>query len=165
MRYADALQKDQNAVFLLEGDKLYADVKGLRFHLETKEELYILNEVFVKGDYAFENNEEFVFIDIGMNVAITSLYFSAKPNCKKIYSFEPFEDTYKQALYNISLNEQGKKITAFNYGLGSSERTLEVDYLPEQKGSMGIGGVPGHVNHSLEFEKSAVANKGGTTVA
>jgi FkbM family methyltransferase len=156
LRYADALKKDLGAIFTLQNGEIFVDLQNLRFNIQTKEELYILNEVFVKGDYGYENAVDFVLIDIGMNVGITSLYFSGKENCKKIYSFEPFEETYKQALFNISLNNATDKITAFNFGLGHSERTLEVDYLPEQKGSMGIAGVPKHVNNHLPSKKVAL---------
>lgn len=83
LRYADALQKDHKAVFSLQDDKVYVELQGLKFNIQTKEELYILNEVFVKGDYAYESNEDFIFIDIGMNVAITSLYFGAKKKLQK----------------------------------------------------------------------------------
>ncbi len=154
LRYADALQKEMNARFTLVNNEIFAEINNITFNVQTKEELYILNEVFLKQDYGYESKNNFVFIDIGMNVAVTSLFFSAKENCKHIYSFEPFEETYNQALRNITLNKSGHKITAHNFGLGDSDRMLHVDYLPEQKGSMGLTGVPQHVQKDRATKKA-----------
>jgi hypothetical protein len=41
---------------------------GLKIYVESYEELFILDEVFVQNDYRFLSNEKMVVIDIGANI-------------------------------------------------------------------------------------------------
>ena len=50
--------------------------------------------------------EDCVVIDIGMNTAMVSLLLAADSRVKKVYGFEPFQDTYKDALDNIANNNE-----------------------------------------------------------
>ena len=119
------------------------EVDGLRFAVQTAEELYILNEIFVNGVYNLRAAGQVVVWDIGMNVGLASLYFASQPEVAQVVSYEPFVPTYRQALKNIALNpEVGLKIAAFNVGVGDSERSLRVKYRYDIKGSVGISGLP-----------------------
>lgn len=119
------------------------EVGGLRFIVQTAEELYILNEIFVNGIYNLRTAEQVVVWDIGMNVGIASLYFASRPEVAHVVAYEPFAPTYRQALKNIGLNTgAGRKITPFNVGIGDSERSVRVAYRYDIKGSVGINGLP-----------------------
>ncbi|WP_146812359.1 FkbM family methyltransferase, partial [Aneurinibacillus danicus] len=103
-------------------------------------ELSILLEVLGSKIYDFETgNNNNVVIDIGMNIGIASLYFCNRESVSKVYSFEPFSETYEVAMENIRMNPQlSKKITAYNFGLGIRNAEIDVDYNPNFKGGMSI---------------------------
>ena len=114
--------------------------------------MFILNEIFIENIYNIELNENFSFIDIGMNVGFTSLFFANKKNCINVFSFEPFKKTYDLALKNLSINKFSSKINAFDYGLGFPERVLEVEYNENFKGSMGINGLAEYIEDGSQKE-------------
>ena len=128
-------------------DELFATIRGITISLQTGQDVSTLHEIFVKDCYNYQTTADFILIDIGLNVGITSLFFSVNPLCKHIFSFEPFEETYRQAMYNLSLNDNAVKINPFNYGLGAEERIEDVDYIPAYRGSMGINGIPSFIQN------------------
>lgn len=110
-------------------------INRTRFLIDKIEELLILNEIFAKGEYNFSWDKPCVVIDIGMNVGIASLFFAAKSNVSKVYSFEPFSETYQKAQANIGLNPKlKKKIEAFNYGLGKEAHVQTCSFNEDFKG-------------------------------
>ena len=89
----------------------------------------------------------FTFVDIGMNVGITSLFFANKPTCKRVIGFEPFQPTLSFAKKNLERNMISAKIQVNEYGLGYPERTIKVNYSEETKGSIGIyNQIPWYIN-------------------
>lgn len=88
-----------------------------------------IEEILVKDTYNLSCKDNSVVIDIGMNRAISSLFFAAKENVKEIYAFEPFEPTLALAKKNLALNpELNKKIKIFACGLGKEDIILEIPY-------------------------------------
>lgn len=138
--------KANNATFESINNKLMIQIDGLKFSVNSWEELLILNEVFVEGIYNFKLKEDFILFDIGMNVGITSLYFSKNEKCSSIFAFEPFSKTREFAKENFSLNHTSSKIIVYDFGLGYPERTIKVNYNEEFKGSVGINGVAEYIN-------------------
>jgi FkbM family methyltransferase len=135
---------------------LLVKFKNLSFEVRTGEDIYILHEIYYQGCYNFNTKEEYCVIDIGLNVGLASLYFSNMENVKKIYSYEPFSKTFAQAIKNFSYNQTAKeKIIAFNYGLGESNRDLELEYCDMWKGSLGINGLNKYKkeNNIISIEK------------
>ncbi|TAN12861.1 MAG: FkbM family methyltransferase [Chitinophagaceae bacterium] len=148
--------KTKATLTLESNDKLRINIEGISIYLQTWEELVILEEIFIKGIYNFICDDQYIFIDIGMNVGCTSLYFARSNNVLKVYGFEPFEATFQQAMNNFSINDFSKKICPFNYGLGKEDASLEVDYIPTFKGSMGINGIPSYLS-AYENQKILVS--------
>jgi FkbM family methyltransferase len=112
---------------------------GLQIYVESSEEFFIIKEVFIEKDYNLLSKESFVVFDIGMNIGLSSLFFGLNQSVSQIYSFEPVETTYKQALYNLKLNPNiSNKIEAFNFGLGGSTRVEKVLYNSQAKGNCGV---------------------------
>ena len=126
-----------------------ARFNDLKLYLESSEEFFIVKEVFVEKDYNLLSNDNFVVFDIGMNIGISSLFFALNKNVTQIYSFEPVETTYDQAVYNLELNKAySHKIESFNFGLGGSNRVEQVLYNSQAKGNCGI-----RLESSLVIEK------------
>lgn len=93
--------------------------------------------VLCHREYDFTGSGNYIMFDIGLNIAITSLFFAGKPEIVHIYGFEPFIPTYIQAVKNIAANpERSSKITAFDYGLGRCSKSIAVHYNKELSGSM-----------------------------
>jgi len=152
--------------FLADNGDLTVHIEDLNCQIQTYEEFFILNELFVNGVYNIQINGDFHLIDIGMNVGFTSLYFAQQPNCVSVNGYEPFKPTYLQALNNIALNERLKhKINAHNYGLGNADETITVTYDPGLKGNMGINGIPDYLagqSHNRISEQISIKNSSET---
>ncbi|WP_028669054.1 FkbM family methyltransferase [Runella zeae] len=147
-----------DAKFYKDNGDIYINVNGLRINLQTSEEFFIINEVFVNGIYNLNTDDEYILFDIGMNVGITSLYFVSKKNVTKIFAFEPFELTYNQAIKNIKINKFEKIINTYNYGLGGETKAMTVDYVPDFRGSMGKDGVPDYLRQKISFSMKQEIN-------
>ena len=142
-QYAIKIVENLKGKFLYKNNELIAEIEEIRFFINEADELFIINEVFVENCYNIILPEtNIIAIDIGMNVGITSLYLSAKKNVQKIYSYELFPPTFEHAVKNISLNPTGKKIIPHSYGWGSQNETLNLEYSAEEKGRMGLLGLP-----------------------
>lgn len=112
-----------------------------KIYIESLEEFNILNEIFVNHDYNFLTNDKSVIIDIGTNIGITSLFFSAQNYVKEIYAYEPIIDTYKQAEFNFQMNQDISKVKSFkNIGLGKDNREEFFLFDKNTKGNTGIRG-------------------------
>ncbi len=93
--------------------------------------------VFVREDYAFYDDADYIMIDIGFNLGFTSLKMAQRKNIKKIYAFEPFAQTLKQARENMALNPKlARKIKIFDYGLSDADKVKEIHYNPKMPGGM-----------------------------
>lgn len=140
------------------------EFNNIKIYVETFEEILIINEIFVKGDYNFFTNEKVVLIDIGTNIGIASLFFSKLDNVDRIYAFEPVDDTYNQALLNFKLNEEILKISEFNnYGLGKSDRKEVFLFNRNVKGNTGVRGeMSSSFVASQVIEKEVVIKKAST---
>ncbi|HMQ79585.1 MAG TPA: FkbM family methyltransferase [Ignavibacteria bacterium] len=89
---------------------------GLALNVNKNQgDLTTLFEVFVDEDYKFgeNSNEQINILDIGANVGYFSLYISKKFPNAKIFSFEPFPDTFVRLNEHFSGNNV-KNVTPFN---------------------------------------------------
>ncbi len=116
----------------------YCVDKG-RLHIEGSSfnTLITANEVLYKDEYFLQSQDKYVMFDIGLNIAMTSLYKAEDDNIKKIYAFEPFKPTFDLAVKNLKHNSSlSEKISIFNFGLGNQDKTLEINYNAERPGAM-----------------------------
>jgi len=121
---------------------LLVQMGEFKFIAETPQDFQIINEVIIDGCYNFQLDVPCVVLDIGMNVGMASIYFASKPEVTKVYGYEIFEPTFKQALRNFSLNQGiAGKIFPVNQGVGFPARKMELPYSYEVKGSIGIEGI------------------------
>ena len=127
----------------------------LKIYVESLEEFHILNEVFINEDYRFINKNNAILIDIGANIGITSLFFSKFNYIYKIYGFEPIQETYKQAIYNLQLNKNIHKVEWIkNIGLGKDDRKETFLFDKNTKGNTGVRGLlsPSYTNNRGAIE-------------
>lgn len=122
------------ACSLQQGNILSIDNKA-KIRITTREELVIIEEVFFNKIYSFQFNKKTTVIDIGMNVGIASIFFAANDNVTKVYSFEPFGTTFKDALFNIELNDTlQSKIIPHQFGIGGKDEMVTATYSSDFKG-------------------------------
>lgn len=109
-----------------------------QFLIQTREEFFILNEVYFSLDYEFFTDKEVIVFDIGANVGLATLFFSKKENVKQVFSFEPVEDTYTQAKKNFQLNPvDNQKIVVNNFGLAEEDKETFFVFDSDRKGRSG----------------------------
>lgn len=114
---------------------------SLKIYVETFEEFFILDEVFVQNIYNFSSNDKVILIDIGANIGTTCLFFSKLPNVEKIYAFEPVPITFQQATLNLGLNKEISKVVEIkNIGLGKNDREEIFLFNQNVKGNTGLRG-------------------------
>jgi len=146
-----------------ESNEILVELCGIKLHVQTSEELYILNEIFVENIYNIILTEKnpLIIWDIGMNVGFSSLYFAAKYNNCFVISYEPFTQTYDRAMANLSLNPHlSDRINAQNAGIGSSNKKLSVEYCSEFKGSIGVSGLPKRfINQNIKISRDDILIK------
>lgn len=118
--------------------RLLVSIDDINVFFSNNNEFSILCEVFGARSYDFEiRHNSNILIDIGMNIGIASLYFSSRKDVSKVYSFEPFLETYRVARENMNINPHlSKKVTAYNFGLSTNNLEVEVDYDSKFKGDM-----------------------------
>lgn len=149
--YLLKLKSLPSTLFQLNEENIIISIYGINYFISTREEVFILYEIFINGIYNFEFSDPCVVIDIGMNVGFASLFFASKENVEKVISYEPFQPTYKKALRNFQLNPNiSKKITPINLGAGLKDEKRIVDYCEEWAGSATI-------TDDLHFHPKAMA--------
>ena len=121
---------NKNNKYFLEGNNLFLTSFSKNIYTTAK-------SVLLNNEYNFSITEPYIMIDIGFNIGITSLYFAKDENIKKIYGFEPFFPTYKNAEENLKLNpELAKKIQLHNYGLAAEEKIENIYFNKDHIGQM-----------------------------
>ena len=114
---------------------------GLKIYVESYEELFILDEVFVQNDYNFLTDEKMIVMDIGANIGISCLFFSQLNCVEKIYAYEPVGATFDQAVLNLELNKEISKVVQLNnFGLGKNNRDVVFLFDRNVKGNTGSRG-------------------------
>jgi FkbM family methyltransferase len=109
--------------------------------VSSAEEFQVINEVFFNKDYDVVTPRRMVFVDIGMNSGLVSLFAAGNKDVWKIYGFEPFRAPFQRALANFQLNPTiAAKIDPKNIALGDSNRSVEVLSTPESTIGMSIRG-------------------------
>jgi len=119
------------------GKGLISQINGVKIKEEHLTDFDIVHEIFVERVYNLSNlKKHTVVVDMGMNIGAASLYFAKNDNVDAIYGFEPFKDTYEQAICNFEMNSSyiKNKIHPFNYGLLDCTDILSVDITAEETG-------------------------------
>jgi FkbM family methyltransferase len=121
----DLLQHPKVAVDHVKPYSFMAVINGLRFNVASLSNMAVLYEIFIEEIYAVDlMPDNILLLDIGMNVGVASQYFASNAKVKAVYGYEPFLETYQEALTNLRLNESiQQKIFCNQYGVsGVSEK-------------------------------------------
>jgi FkbM family methyltransferase len=134
-------QQGRGIFFYDNESRLRLSIEGVHFFVNFTDELFVINEVFVAGEYNFRSMDEIVVIDVGLNIGATSLFFARQKNVRRVYAYELFEPTFLAAQKNLSINDSSK-IVRQNVGLGKESRQLRIQYSSANKATMGLKGLP-----------------------
>jgi FkbM family methyltransferase len=126
--------------FTLKDKKLLLTLgSGIVFEIKNSGMLDVICEIFAQDIYGYSSKYQHIVIDIGMNIGAASLFFASLENVKYIYAFEPFLQTFNNAMDNFNLNENlAKKIKAFNFGISDTDKTVTISYSEEDSAGMTI---------------------------
>jgi FkbM family methyltransferase len=106
-------------------DKIILPESGLQFYNGISNgDLF---NIFYEKDYDFLPVKDRVVIDIGANIADSSIYF-AMSGAKKVIALEPFPKNFEIAQKNITLNGFTDKIELLNAGCcGGQSKDMVLD--------------------------------------
>jgi FkbM family methyltransferase len=109
------------------GDAAVLTVNGISLYARSLDDLNFVGEIFGENAYNFLPAGDCCVIDVGMNIALASLSFAAKPEVREIHAFEPFASTFERAIDNIALNPMlATKITPHRVGLSDKDWSGEL---------------------------------------
>ena len=105
-------------------DYVYRLWNGLRVHATgSKWDFFILNEIFVIGEYDVKlPKEPKTIVDVGANIGAASLFFANKYRKAKIFSIEPFKKNFERLKSNVEENKLSSRVKAFNIALGDKRK-------------------------------------------
>ena len=129
---------------------------GFPMIVDPKRDIGLEHKIYFTGEYetgtlrflqGFLKNKG-VFLDIGANIGLYSLYISYYFPEIKILSFEPLNSAHAILSENIRLNEF-KNIETFNFALGSKRESLYINENEYERGSSFITTEPTNEEISL----------------
>ncbi len=132
----------KNGFFIDKKNYFIKTPDGITFKYKGISALTTLTEVlevflFKEYEFFFKDSQRIIVFDAGVNMAASTLFFANKNKVKKVYAFEPFKSTCIKSMQNIALNPNLKdKVELLNYGLGNSDRIIEVPYDEKESGGM-----------------------------
>ena len=110
------------------GESKIFDIKNAKFYLPNFPEDSISQCIVCIKDYwdrsALEKINKYlpdnaVILDIGANIGSHTIYWALERNAQKIYSFEPYEQTFDILTINIALNNLKDIVILSNKGLSN----------------------------------------------
>lgn len=150
-----AIQRENGSVFI---KRPIAGNNVLTLKIESYDTVWAVIEIFKSNDYDFFGKGNFIFIDVGMNVGVASLFFAKESNITRVYGFEPIKETFEEAQVNFKLNPWLEdKISVSNFGLAGENKTIRIPSV--LSGSLDVSiydsllkGSSGEADDTLEIE-------------
>lgn len=105
-----------------ERDAVNVTINGCVYPADCWEELYILHEIHLAGDYDLMPSCLAVLVDVGANVGFTSIFLAGLLPDLLVEAFEPVPVNYHRALRNVDANPAvAPRISVANLGLSSAD--------------------------------------------
>lgn len=131
--------KTGNELLFQSKAELTADIYGMRYDGQTKivtlqNGLRFYDGIDNGNLYQIFNDEDYSFllpvqdltvIDIGANIADSSIYFALK-GAKSVIALEPFKNNYETAKRNVSMNHMEDRINLVNSGISGQSKEIIV---------------------------------------
>lgn len=127
-----------NVEVLDDGRSLF-HIENISFYCDTRSDYNVVQELYDDGSYYFkQKNNKYTVIDIGMNTGIAALYFAKNDWVTAVYGYEPFNETYMQAIENFAINKLSirNKIISHNFGLDDRASIKQINYNASFSGGM-----------------------------
>lgn len=125
---------ENNQIVINNDNKICYKTPEIEIAVNTFDELSNIREIYGEYSYRFftgDDSKKCVLMDIGANIAGASVWFAQMQQAEAVYAYEPFMDTVKSAMYNISNNPSAaQKVELFPYGLGTEEEKKTIGYNP-----------------------------------
>ena len=134
--YIEPIEKNGNIVSLKSGGKMYVPyfkTDAIQNVIVNSDDYYEIDTLVDLKDYI---PEKAVIMDIGANIGNHTVFFSNVCKAKKVYSFEPIQDTFAILEKNISINGLEGTVAAYNVAVGSKRGNAAVKSFDEKN----IGG-------------------------
>ncbi len=141
-------------------EDLIVDIGDAKFYVPNYPVDYV-QSCIVNGKTFYENailqelrsyiKENAVILDIGANIGNHSVYWAAKANAKRIYSFEPVQDTFKILEKNIQINELTDKVRIYNMGLSNEKINGSISHYDPK--NIGATSIKQDLNGNLVLDK------------
>jgi FkbM family methyltransferase len=123
---------------------LILEIGACRYPAACWEELCILAELYLSGDYDFLPRGPTLLVDIGANVGFTSIFLAAAVPDLLVEAFEPVPENHATARRNLDLNAQAKNsVRLHNVGLHVREGTVAMRSEPGHRGCSRVLGDSG----------------------
>ena len=151
----ELLQNSRFTVVSISTSGFQLSVNGLLFNVHSLSNMAVLYEVFIEQIYSVSLlPKDLVVMDIGMNVGVASQYFANMNQVVAVYGYEPFLETYQEALENIRLNSVlAKKIICNNFGVSNISEQREISFFDS-----GLLSASTIINSSNNYGKDATKN-------
>ena len=127
----ELLQNNKFTVVSISHSGFKLSVDGLIFNVHSLSNMAVLYEVFIEQIYSVSLlPKDLVVMDIGMNVGVAAQYFANMNQVVAVYGYEPFVETYQEALENTRLNPTiAKKIVCNNFGISNVTEQRELSFF------------------------------------
>ncbi len=139
---------DENKIFDIKKAKFYLPnypVDCISQYIVGMKDYWDRAALFLIDKYLADGS---TILDIGANVGSHTIYWALERNAKKIYSFEPLEQTFKVLCKNIELNNLEKIVTLSNKGLSNEKCKAKVRMFWEHN----VGGTSFIKNEDGEYD-------------
>lgn len=119
--------------YVTEEGKIQLVRNNIRVLVSTEDEFHNVAEVLIMECYKYhlDGNEQEIVFDVGMNIGDATLYFLEQKKVRKVYAFEPFYETYCNALGNLKKYADSEKLEVFQYGLSNRNTRKEIIFNSE----------------------------------
>ena len=117
--------------------KMYLPLVKNQRHADILQRSIFMTEDFHERDDLFTVLDKGVLkcrqtvLDIGANIGNHTVFFAKIAKAKRIYAFEPINDTYRQLVRNVEINNLSDIVETYNYAVGEDNDKAEIESYTE----------------------------------
>jgi len=126
VKYGDQKESFSN-LLVLPNEKIQITVNGISLYISTEDQMNNVLDTLLNQCYCYHisNGKKDIVIDVGMNIADSTLYFLNNECVEKVYGYEPFQKTFSDAKENLKDYVVNSRLEIYQYGLSTkNERRI-----------------------------------------